>query len=127
MHVVVVWLCSFDLGERVDVVEAGRRLMSSGLAEALLTHDVNGEPQIEPREMSREDSLLFRMGREDKTLLLEEYRKSGRIARLKLRGLKAKVLNNDSEVETYLTIHRTGFAVLSFWLFVNANNVSSER
>jgi hypothetical protein len=30
MHVVVVWLCSFDLGKCVDVVEAGRRLLSSG-------------------------------------------------------------------------------------------------
>jgi len=119
MHVAIVWLCSFDLGKRVDVLEAGRRLLPSGLAEALLTYDVDGEPQIEPREMSREDSLLFRMGREDKTLLLEEYRKSGRIARLKLKGFTARVLDIDSEVEVYLTIHRTGFAVLSFWLFVD--------
>jgi hypothetical protein len=119
MHVVVVWLCSFDLGKRVDVVEAGRRLLSSGLAEALLTYDVNGKPQIEPQEMDRRDNLLWWMKEEDKKLLQEEYRKSGRIARLKLRGLKAKVLDNDSKVEAYLTIHRTGFAVLSFWLFVD--------
>jgi len=30
MHVVVVGICSFDLGKRVDVVEVGRRLLSSG-------------------------------------------------------------------------------------------------
>jgi hypothetical protein len=119
MRVVVVWLCSFDLGERVDVAEAGRRLLSSGLAEALLTYDVNGKPKIEPQEMDRRDNLLWWMKEEDKTLLQEEYRKSGRIARLKLRGFTAKVLDIDSEVEVYLTIHRAGFAVLSFWLFVD--------
>ncbi|MCC5998490.1 MAG: hypothetical protein LM573_05370, partial [Thermofilum sp.] len=81
--------------------------------------DVNGKPKIEPQEMDRRDNLLWWMKEEDKTLLQEEYRKSGRIARLKLKGFKAKVLDNDSKVEAYLTTHRTGFAVLSFWLFVD--------
>ncbi|WP_125670628.1 hypothetical protein [Candidatus Methanodesulfokora washburnensis] len=49
----------------------------------------------------------------------EEYRRSCRFVRLKLRGFKATILDVDLEIEAYLTIHKAGFAVLSFWLFTD--------
>jgi hypothetical protein len=119
MLVAIAWFCPFDLSREINVQEDGRKLLNSGIAEAMLSFDEEGVPRIEPEGAQNSAGLLGLMGQEDVTLLQEEYRRSGRSARLKLRGFKATILGIDSEIEVYLLIHKTGFAVLSFWLFTD--------
>jgi hypothetical protein len=119
MHLAITWFCSFDLGRQIDVKKVGEKLLSSGIAEAMLSYDERGMPLIEPKEMQELNNMLYLMGREDIVLFQEEYRRSCRFVRLKLRGFKATILDVDSEIEAYLMIHKAGFAVLSFWLFTD--------
>jgi len=89
MLVAIAWFCPFDLSREINVQEDGRKLLNSGIAEAMLSFDEEGVPRIEPEEAQNSAGLLGLMGQEDVTLLQEEYRRSGRFARLKLRGFKA--------------------------------------
>jgi hypothetical protein len=118
----LVWFKAFDLGKPLDAYKAGKKLLSSGLAEVMYWYDENGMLQ---REFSKTvtfkepvvpDDLHLTI---DYDLLFQEYRSNGRLVRLKLRGFKARILDMDIEVKVYLMIHKTGFAVLGFWLPIN--------
>ena len=120
MHLAIAWFCTSDLGRPVDVIGEGRKLLSSGVAEAMLSYDEKGNPVVEPEGIGQEKvGMLPLMMEEDSILLQDEYRTSHRFARLKLRGFNATISGVRSEIEVYLMIHRTGFAVLSFWFFID--------
>ncbi len=119
MRLAIVWFCAFDLGRPVDPVEGGRKLLQSGIAEAMLSYDDKGDSFVEPRGIEQETGMLHLMAREDIVLFQDEYRMNHRFARLKLRGFDATILDVRSKMEVYLTIHRAGFAALSFWFSVD--------
>jgi len=118
----LVWFKAFDLGKPLDAFKAGKKLRFSGLAEVMYWYDEKGEEQRDPsktvtfKEPVVPDDLYLTI---DYDLLFQEYRSNGRLVRLKLRGFKARILDMTVEVKVYLMIHKTGFAVLSFWLPIN--------
>ncbi|RLE91918.1 MAG: hypothetical protein DRN04_11650 [Thermoprotei archaeon] len=124
LPLVMVWLCSLDLGKLLNLKRAVEKILTSGLAEAALLYDSSGKPHMKPESVESQRSGVLRlMSREDMRLFLEEYRKRCRFARLKLRGFKVTLpeieIKKTLNVDVYLMLHRTGFAVLSFWLYLD--------
>jgi hypothetical protein len=119
---ILVWFKAFDLGKPLDAYKAGKKLLSSGLAEVMYWYDEKDIPQ---RKFSKTVTFKEPVVPDDPhltidyNLLFQEYRSNGRLVRLKLRGFKATILDMTVEVKVYLMIHKNGFAVLSFWLPIN--------
>jgi hypothetical protein len=118
----LVWFKAFDLGKPLDAYKAGKKLLSSGLAEVMYWYD---EKDMHQREFSKTVTFKEPVVPDDPHLtidyhlLFQEYRSNGRLVRLKLRGFKARILDMNVEIKVYLMIHKTGFAVLGFLLPIN--------
>ncbi|MGB9022354.1 MAG: hypothetical protein WCC94_02845 [Candidatus Bathyarchaeia archaeon] len=110
----------------------------------MLRFDETGRPQIVTLvETAHEDGdstglnwddvadmeMLEIMGSVDLTLFSEEYRRSHPYVRLKLRGFEATFSELQSKIrapihgEAYVLIHRTGFAIMSFWLSIRQSTL----
>ncbi|MCC6003562.1 MAG: hypothetical protein LM590_04405 [Thermofilum sp.] len=119
MKYTLVWFKAFDLGKPLDAFKAGKKLLSSGLAEVMYWYD---EKDMLQREFSKTVSFKEPVVLGDPhltidyDLLFQEYRSNRRLVRLKIRGFKARILDMNVEIKVYLMIHKTGFAVLGFWL-----------
>ncbi|RSN76918.1 MAG: hypothetical protein DSO07_03870 [Thermoproteota archaeon] len=87
MHLAITWFCSFDLGRQIDVKKVGEKLLSSGIAEAMLSYDERGMPLIEPKEMQELNNMLYLMGREDIVLFQGGIQKKLQICQAKTSGI----------------------------------------
>lgn len=140
----LVWLSAFDLGKRCNPQEVAKKLLKAGIAQKAVKFNSRGQPELislkdkEERDkasLSNTPDMLDLMIGGDLAHLYDEYRASGSYVRLKLRDIEIrKIIHpngnpmriSPTKIEVYLLIHKEGFAVLSFWLFLKDLNLNTS-